>query len=183
MYSDRSLQKGRFIRGFTLIELLIILSVITLLATVAVPNYQTVKAHFDIQGSSRQLVALVAAARANAIRLGQSVVMCRRESYEQSQCAGSQINSAGNWSIGWLLFADTDDNQWFDDTDRLLNEGLSAASGCEISGRGDYLSFTPEGILRGGGNGTFTVNCGKLEQELVVNILGRVRYGDIEQAP
>lgn len=183
MYSDRRFQKDRLVRGFSLMELLVILSVITLLVTVAVPNYQSIKAYFDIQGSSRQLVSLVAAARANAIRLGQSVVMCRRVSHEQSLCAGSQINSAGNWSAGWLLFADIDDNQQFDGTDRLLKEGLNAASGCEISGRGDYLSFSSEGILRGGGNGTFAVICSNLKQELVVNILGRVRYGEITEIP
>lgn len=183
MYSDCGQQPGGSGRGFTLIELLVILSVATLLVTVAVPNYQSIRAYFDIQGSSRQLVALVAAARANAIRLGQFVVVCRRDDYQQSQCAGSRINSAGNWSIGWLLFADTDNNQWFDESDRLLKQGVSAASGCEISGRGDFLSFTPDGLLRGGGNGTFTVVCGSLKQELVVNILGRVRYSDITEIP
>ena len=162
-------------------ELLIVLCVITLLATVAVPNFRHVKAYFDVQGNSRQLVSVIAAAKTNAIRQGRFVAVCRRTDYELSQCADRQINSDGDWSIGWLLFVDMDDNQLFNGGDHLIKEGLNTASGCEIFGRGDFLSFNPEGLLRGGGNGTFTVRCDKLEQKLIVNVIGRIRYGGITQ--
>ncbi|WP_261843458.1 GspH/FimT family protein [Aliamphritea ceti] len=167
------------IQGFTLIELLVIVSVVTLLVTVAVPGYQSVKQYIDIQGSSRQLVAAIAVARANAINLGRPVVLCRRLSLETELCAGNKVNSSGNWGNGWLMFIDLDKNQLYSSKDQLLKTDFNIANQCTIKGRGDFLSFKSDGLLRGSGNGTFTISCGVLFQTLIVNVLGRVRYTSV----
>ena len=67
----------RIDRGLTLIELMVTLSVLAILATLAVPSFQRQIAAARLSEASNELLLATARARTEAIRLGQRVTVCK----------------------------------------------------------------------------------------------------------
>lgn len=60
-------------RGFSLIELLLVISVIMVLAAIAVPNFGPSLRRYEMESSARRVGALMVRARAEAMRLNRRV--------------------------------------------------------------------------------------------------------------
>lgn len=85
-------------RGFSLIELLVLMAIIAILATIAVPNFSaTIKGDRDISQINTLLDGLTLA-RSEAIHNGNNVTICP---------GNSNACSAANWANGWIVFYDT----------------------------------------------------------------------------
>ncbi len=74
--------------GFTLVELLIVIALLAILATVAIPNFATTIANNRATAAANDLLGAVFLARSEAVRLNTPVIISP---------------NGGGWSSGWNI--------------------------------------------------------------------------------
>lgn len=134
----------RIDRGLTLIELMVTLSVLAILATLAVPSFQRQIAAARLSEASNELLLATARARTEAIRLGQRVTVCK-----SSNGATCDKGSAG-WETGWITFIDPTRTAATPSVDsgETVTFQVGAFNGVRILGNGDlanYVSYAADG--------------------------------------
>lgn len=87
------------IKGFTLVELVIVVSLVGILATFAVPSFNEMIANARLNSLASDLHSQLAVARSEAIKNNFPVTICA--SIDQQTCSGSN-----DWSTGWIIFSD-----------------------------------------------------------------------------
>lgn len=83
--------------GFTFMELMLTIVILAILATIAVPNFQSALQNNRLTGQANEIVAALQFARSEALKRGLPVEMCA--SSDGATCGG-------NWNQGWMVFAD-----------------------------------------------------------------------------
>jgi type IV fimbrial biogenesis protein FimT len=89
----------RRLAGYTLGELLITMSIVGILASVAVPGMQNVVLNNRRVSVSNDMAYSIQLARSEAITRNQRVIVCASEN-------GSTCASASDWTDGWIAFND-----------------------------------------------------------------------------
>ena len=110
-------------RGFTMTELMVVVSMVGILAAIALPAFQPLIERWRNRTASEELKNSLYFARSKAIQLGGNLVIERRE-------IGPKCVSTGNddWSCGWRIYFDgnRDGNQGActnaDDTECTIQE-------------------------------------------------------------
>lgn len=149
-------------RGITLIELMVAVALLAILLAIAAPNFQGMTASSRLTSGSNELLASIQQARAQAIRTGTRVTMCK--SPDGVQCS----TTAGvGWEQGWIVFGDTTRSgvdAAVDTGETIITRIPAAGGGSLIQGStnvANYVSFAADGRprLMGGGvqNGTLRV--------------------------
>lgn len=176
--------------GFTLIELLVTISIAVILATVAIPSFQSFYRDNRLGSQSNDLIASLNLAKSEAIRRGVWVTVCPAAS-------ATACGTSGDWNQGWIVFANIKDGRngrpgtWGTiDTDAdattIDDQVLSVvpalnATAVTATNFTNYISYLPNGISRGDGNlpnGTFTLcNSGKT-RVITINTAGRARVSE-----
>jgi type IV fimbrial biogenesis protein FimT len=105
--------KGRA-PGYTLMELLFVISIVAILAAIAIPSFKYVTTSYRISSEVNALLGDMQFARSVALKEGQWVTICA--SANGTQCVGS-----GNvWNTGWIVFLDISQNQTIGANDAIL---------------------------------------------------------------
>lgn len=160
----------RPLKGVTLIELMVTLTVMAILASIAIPGMQTyiVSARMRTQGND--FLQAVQRARAEAMSQNQCVVLCK--SSTQSP-AGNPLCDAGDtdWARGWAAYrlpscdvasrpdSATEANAAVSESRLLFRQGASADT-LRVNSVGTAtraIVFTPRGIADLGGSGRFNI--------------------------
>jgi prepilin-type N-terminal cleavage/methylation domain-containing protein len=98
-------------RGFTMIELLVVMTISAILVATAIPSFQWFIARNRASNASNDLLAALQLARAEAIRRGAPVSVCRtlnpNEPRATIACSGvaDATYGANDWGSGYITFA------------------------------------------------------------------------------
>lgn len=169
--------------GFTLIELLIVLVMVGVLATLAVPSLRALASNQALSNAASDLLSANIQARSVALKVNRRTIV--------------QPISGGDWRTGWRVYVDTNMNATFDDgvdtlilTREPLGPDITIGS---LSGSGDNQSvalfgFDGDGFLAsisGNFNGSVLMHSGLTAREKIISVsrVGRGRICDEKQTP
>lgn len=168
-------------KAFTLIEMMVVVSVLAILLAFAVPSFRSTVASNRLTASTNELVSSIALARSEAIRRGVRVSMCKSAN-------GAACTTAGTWSQGWIVFADTtrlNASAAVDAGETLIGRGMPVATDIRIEGSAgvaNFVSFAADGTVR---NMAGAASSGRLQVCSSASALGdanRARRIDITSA-
>ena len=170
----------RKLRGVTLPELLIVMVIVGILATLAVPSFQRLIQANAITSGVDMFMADLRYTRSESIKRGGGVVMCRSDAPEKANPTCGTGSKLG-WQSGWIIFHDLNNNGKKTATETLLRvqAPLTGIDSIAEPGAATALKFSPTGRLslnssthlQFGGNKTPT----DLQRLVCINLSGRAR--------
>lgn len=137
-----------FTKGFTFLELITSISVTSILAAIAVPNFNDFIIKMRVDNEISQLHRLLLITRNAAINSGHKAIICPLD--KNSQCTGQ-------WHEELSVFIDKNDNKKFDGNEKVISFRAPINNKDELLyGKSrNKITFQPTGHLSGLANGTF----------------------------
>jgi len=154
--------------GFTLIEMMIVIAVLTIMASIAIPNFMSLLPGMRLNGAARQVMGDLMAARMKAVKENNNYKVTFQDSthYEIWDDDGSDG-------------ADHDSETTSDDIKNIQNEYDNVI----FSSTGDPI-FTPRGVIKSlSSTATITFqNTSGGCKKVKVSITGRVKIAECEDS-
>ena len=129
-------------RGFSLIELMVVLTVVGILAVLAVPGYRTMVQNSQLQAQRDGLVSALRYARSSALNQNVSTEVCPFGSPSSTGCGGS-------WANGWIVVLNPNGNPATPATALLQSIPNTMVNGPSISSPNGVaaIEFSPVGLV------------------------------------
>jgi type IV fimbrial biogenesis protein FimT len=163
------LRRRRSDRGFTLIELMVTMTVLGVLAMVAVPSFNEAILSNRLASFANNFMASAQLARSEAIKRNSTVRLCR--SADGASCA-----AGGTWQQGWIIFQDVNGNGTVDSGDTVIQ--TQQAMSADYHFTGDTYNIAFQAIGAGSGSAALTLcratpSAGSQERTITLSATGR----------
>lgn len=173
-----------FYAGFTLIELMVTLSVISILAFVAVPSIKNILKDHRLSGYSNDMLADLNYARSEAVKRATAVTVCKTLN-PQNTSPACNTTVADAWTTGRITFVDADSDGVIDAGEQVLRirQGLDDQK-CAIKGTGAATDTANRVIFRSDGTSTLAAETqialcddrgATQKRGIAINVGGRAR--------
>ena len=106
-------------QGFTLIELMVVLALAAIIATFAVPSFQSAMARQKLNLAASDLLVSAMQARSEAIKNNRQAIV-------------QPVSSDSDWSQGWRIYVDMDNSKTYNEGDFLVTTVPAAASSVKL---------------------------------------------------
>lgn len=156
--------------GFTLVELIVTMVVAGILLAIAVPSFQSVIRNNQLSTQANEFISALNLARSEAVTRGTRVVVCKSVN-------GSLCTTTGDWSQGWIVFADPDNNANVNNADEIIRVRQKLDGTVTLVGGGDvasYVSFLANGfsqtVTGSPQKGDFTLKASTGSKTIAINL-------------
>lgn len=161
----------KFNSGVTLLEMMISLILIGILLAIVTP-LGSIAETFRLDYFNQRLYSSTVLARSEAIKRGVTVSLCR--SLNGTACNVSDTN----WSSGWLVFVNPNDNASVDTGEEIIRVYNAVSGNLRITWNpGNRLTFIPRGNPVSSGRFTLCVDgrTGGPLKNVIVSSTGQIR--------
>ncbi len=158
--------------GFSMIELMVVLAIAAILLMIAMPSFVNSAAKGAIRSGVNELAADLAFARSSAVTRPGAVSVCASDITVTPRACDN-----GDWSEGWLVFFDDDEDGVIDSGDELLRITEGTGSKVVIT-LDNSVTFDKKGQKNNVSEFKFchaTDDGAQFARALIVNIGGLVR--------
>jgi len=168
--------KSNKINGYSLIELLVTLAILGILLALSLPNFQDTIEASTTNSQAKLLMTTLNLARSEAIKLGTEVGICPSD--DGVDC------SAGDWSDGWVVFVDANDDAdgdsgSIDVGDTIIRVFDSLGSNATLTSTVDLFQYNSLGFSETGGLQTLKIcpstNNAENARSVEIGVSGRGR--------
>ena len=175
IYMKNAFEIRRVIRGFTLIELMIVLVIMGVLITLAAPSFSQMWNNNRITAETNGIVADLASARSEALKLGGASLLTVCASTDSATCS-----KASDWSAGRLVVVESDPDGSIgvvDPKDIILRKSsaldriTATLSGVSTTG---FVTYRATGAITSSTLGKIVVcKQGYIGREITISVTGR----------
>jgi type IV fimbrial biogenesis protein FimT len=160
--------------GYTLAELFVGIAIAGILLAWAVPNFIDLYQRNALTTQTNRLFSHLVYTRSEAVKRNLPVVLCRSD--DGSSCLRSSAAQT-DWSMGWIIFVNTDDDKVRDPEETLLRAGQALPPEITLHFNQWWrVTFRPSGRS---GNGSFTLCARSGHQKRITLFLsGRTRLSE-----
>lgn len=147
----RGIPVNKRLAGFTMFELVITMTIIGVLAAIAIPSFKYVSAANRMAAEANSLLGDMQLARSEAVKEGLPVTIC--SSNDGLTCLG--VAAGATWNSGWIVYLDTNANKSVDagETPLKIQKAFKGTDTFVASANGFYaVTFNREGFGTSGVN-------------------------------
>lgn len=167
------------VSGFTLIELMIVLVVLAISLTVAIPMFVQLLHNNQLRQEAHRLLETINLARSEAVKRNLPVSICPSD-----MAVTGEAVCTGTYAGGWIVFSNADKDKVVDaPADRVIQVFDSLPRGYQLTNRRgtraafELINFLPDGSSHS--NRTLLVcppsHATTKSLSIVINIVGRAR--------
>ena len=150
-YHKHQRNNNKKINGFTLTELLVAISILSIITMTGTPSLSGIINNVSVRTTSYELSTTLRLARNDSTTNSTHVNLCALSNTSQNPECSSHTNFNSSWSNGWLVYADHNDNNTFDENDILINHTQNTGNVSIVFNQRGRLRFFPDGSSRSAG--------------------------------